>query len=186
MKRRSLIQSLGLASTHILFPSILAGFVSSCQNSSNTDTTIFVPAFFNPEELKLVAEVIDIILPATNSKSASEAKVQHFLDEVFEKCMPTAEQNLIKKGLSTLSIDFSSTSDKNELIKTIDQQAYSGDHQFIYFRLIKQYTLVGFFTSQEGMTVASNFAKFPGEFQGDIKIDEDALSLGKTDLRYYL
>jgi hypothetical protein len=185
LKRRSIIQSLGLASTHVLFPSILAGFVSSCQNTSNTDT-IFVPTFFNPKELKLIGEVIDIILPATNSKSASEVKVQHFLDEVFEKCMPTAEQNLIKEGLSTLSIEFSSTSDKNELIKIIDQQAYSGDHQFKYFRLIKQYTLIGFFTSQEGMTVASNFANFPGEFQGDIKIDEDALSLGKTDLRYYL
>jgi hypothetical protein len=185
MNRRALLQSLGLAATHALFPSILANFVAGCQDPARAKAN-FSPSFFSREEFEVIREVIDVILPATRSKSASEVNTHHFLDEVFDKCMPAEQQALIKEGLSTLIPEFLSAGNKQELLTEIDRKAYAGEKDAAYFRAIKQYTLVGFFTSQEGMTVASNFVKFPGDYQGEIPSDENTLNYGKTNLRYYL
>jgi hypothetical protein len=185
MNRRELIQSLGLASTHILFPSILVGFVSSCQDTAQTEDG-YIPVFFKQKELEVIKEVIDIMLPATKSRSASEVNTHRFLDEVFAKCMNADQQSLIREGLQKLVPQFMAAKNKQDLIAEIDQKAYSGDEASGYFRAIKQYAMVGFFTSQEGMTVASNFVKFPGDYKGEIPCDDNTLNYGKTNLRYYL
>lgn len=185
MNRRAVIQSLGLATTHALFPSILAGFVAGCRDT-NSVAEDYVPQFFRPQAFTMVREVIDIILPATKSKSASEVNTHWFLDEIFHKCMNAEQQALIREGIEKLASTFTGAKDKPALIAEIDQKAYAGDEEHGYFRAIKQYTLVGFFTSQEGMTVASNFVKFPGNYKGEIPSDENTLNYGKTDLRYYL
>lgn len=185
MNRRTLIQSLGLAATHALFPSILAGFVAGCRDTATTAED-YAPQFFRPEEFAVIREIVDIILPATKSRSAADVNTHHFLDEVFHKCMSAEQQGLIREGVTKLVPLLDKAQDKQALIAEIDQKAYAGEEEHGYFRAIKQYTLVGFFTSQEGMTVASNFVKFPGDYKGEIPADENTLNYGKTDLRYYL
>ncbi|MDH3650116.1 MAG: gluconate 2-dehydrogenase subunit 3 family protein [Saprospiraceae bacterium] len=185
MTRREAIESLGLVSTHVLFPSVLLGFVSGCQDPNKTIDD-HAPAFFNPEEFEIIRQIVDIILPSTKSKSASEVFTHHFLDEVFSKCMDVEQQALIRDGMATLVPAFLSSDDQNSLLEEVDQKAYGNDEAYAYFRVIKQYTLVGFFTSQEGMTRASNFVKFPGDYKGEIISEKQTLSYGKTNLRYYL
>ncbi len=185
MNRRKALQSLGLATTHTLFPSILAGFVASCQNPAVADED-YSPLFFTQEELQAVKEIIDIILPATKSRSAAEVNTHHFLDEVFAKCMNPVQQAAIRAGLKKLRPEFRAATDKLAFLKEVDRKAYAYEDDYAYFRTIKQYTLVGFFTSQEGMTVASNYVQVPGDYQGEVPSDENTLNQGKTDMRYYL
>jgi len=183
MNRRTVIQSLGVAATHVLFPSILMRFASSCQDPAREG---YAPAFFSPEEFDAIRQMVDVILPATKSKSASEVNTHQFLDEVFGQCMPAEQQAQIKAGLAKLVPRFLAAANKEELLREIDQKAYQGDEASAYFKAIKQYALIGFFTSQEGMTKASNYVKFPGDYKGEIGVDEHTLNYGKTDLRYYL
>lgn len=185
MNRRKLLQSLGLATTHALFPSILANFVTSCQDPSRAGEG-YVPAFFNQEEFRAVEKIIDIILPATKSKSAAQVNTHHFLDEVFHKCMDAGQQTAIKEGLAVLIPRFRDADDKLALLTEVDRKAYANEEGYAYFRTIKQYTLVGFFTSQEGVTVASNYVKFPGPYQGEVSSDENTLNYGRTYLQYNL
>lgn len=185
MKRREILQSMGLVATHVLFPSILSGFISSCQDPARAREG-YAPAFFSREEFETIKEIVDTILPTTKSVSASEVNTHLFLDEVFHKCMNAEQQALIKEGLEKVVPAFSSAENKLEVLAEIDRKAYEGDEGTAYFKVVKQYALVGFFTSQEGMTVASNFVKFPGNYKGEIPCDENTLNYGKTDLRYYL
>ena len=185
LNRRAVVQTLGLASSHILFPSILAGFISSCQAPSSRNE-IYTPQFFNTEEFAMIQKIVDLILPETHSKSASQVNTHHFLDEVFAKCLNAEQQTLIGAGLAELFLSFPKATNKLDLLQEIDRGAYTGKEAFAYFKMIKQYTLVGFFTSQEGMTQASNFIKFPGDYRGEIASDEQTLNYAKTNLRYYL
>jgi hypothetical protein len=185
MNRRAVIQSLGLISTHALFPSILAGFVSSCTQAPS-DHASSLPAFFSGEELEAMAEIVDLILPATKTRSASAVNTHHFLDEVFALCLNEDQQKLVREGLAKLLPGFAAATDKLSYLTEIDQKAYQNEVEWAFFRTIKQYTLVGFFTSQEGITQASHFAKYPGDYQGDVPVDENTLNLAKTNLRYYL
>lgn len=185
MDRRLMIKSLGAISSHAMFPSILAGFMASCQKPETAGLT-FKQTFFTDQEFELLQEVIDLIIPATQSKSASQVNTHFFLDEVFDKCLPDSRKAALKKGMVKLSEAMASPANKLEKLKEIDEKAYQNDPEFAFFRTIKQFTLVGFFTSQEGETIASNYVKFPGPYKGDIEMNEQTLNYGRTDLRFYL
>ena len=186
MKRRTIIQSFGLATTHALFPSILTGFLAGCANDSDSNKEKYEPIFFNQNEFGALEEIIDLIIPATKSASASATHCHHFIDEVFAKCLTAEQQSKIKKGLSTFLPQFNSSKNKFDLLNDLDQKAYSGDEASAWFIPLKQYAMVGFFTSQEGETRASNYIPAPGDYQGNISLDESTLNYGTTSLRYYI
>jgi Gluconate 2-dehydrogenase subunit 3 len=183
MNRRDIIRSMGLVSSHLLFPSILSGFIASCEKPQQTTTELL---FFEKAHFEAVREIIDMIIPATKTKSASEVNVHLFLDEIFAKCMAPEQQSLIKEGLGAFVPNFSTAENKGQLLAELDKNAFGGSEDAAWFRTIKQYTLVGFFTSQEGETKASNYVKIPGDYKPDVPVDENTLNYGKTGLQYYL
>lgn len=184
MNRRTVIQSLGLVTTHALFPSVLSGFLASC--GQRTPTSGYSPQFFSPEDLQLLAKVIDFILPATRTASASATGTHEFMDEVFAKCLTSDQQQLIREGFSAFRQKWETSQDPTALLSDVDQKAFSGDESQAWFVPIKQYALVGFFTSQEGTTKASHYVPVPGDYKADIPVDDTTLNYGLTSQRYYL
>jgi len=182
MDRRQVLQSLGLISAHALFPTVLTGFLASCNNKEGS----FTPEFFTHDELKTIEEVIDIIIPATKTFSASQTKAQYFLDQVFAKCLITEQQAIIKSGIAQMAKDLEGAKDKKQYITDIDKKAFDNNPDYAFFKTIKQYTLIGFFTSQEGTTKASNYVKVPVEYKGEVPVTENTLNYGKTNLQYNL
>ena len=79
---------------------------------------------------------------------------------------------------------FEAAPDKLQFITLLDKKAYDNDEAVAYFKTIKQYTMIGFFTSQEGTTKASNYVKIPTEYKSEIKTDASTLNYGKTFLHY--
>ena len=180
MNRREVFGSLTIISSHILFPGIVAGFITGCKK---TEETLF---FFASDQLLMVKEMIDLIIPETTTSSASQVSAHLFLDEIFGKCLPVEQQDMIKNGLNAFRNEFETASDKFTLLEKVDEEAFSGNKDYAWFIPIKQYTLVGFFTSKEGTTQASNYTPVPGDYQGEIPLEDDTLNYGLTALRYYL
>ena len=113
MNRRQLIQSLALVSGHAMFPSVLSSFLTGC---ANQDMSGYNPVFFTKEEYRSITEIIDIIIPATKTKSASQVNTQVFLDQVFSQCMTQEQQAVIKEGLKQLIPGFENAKDKLQYI----------------------------------------------------------------------
>jgi hypothetical protein len=181
MNRRQLIQSLAVVSGHAMFPTVLSSFLTGC---TNHDMSNYKPVFFTESEYKSIISIIDIIIPATKTKSASEVNTQIFLDQVFDQCMTAEQKSVIKDGLKQMIPAFEKAPDKLQFIVSLDKKAYDNDEGAAYFKTIKQYTMIGFFTSQEGTTKASNYVKIPDEYKSEIKPDANTLNYGKTFLHY--
>lgn len=181
MNRRQVIQAMALLTGHAMFPSVLSSFLTGC---ANKDMSTYAPAFFSKEEYKTVSEIIDIIIPATTTKSASQVNTQVFLDQVFSQCLTKEEQAPLKEGLQKLLDGFTNAKDKQQYIINIDKKAFDKDESVAYFKTLKQYTMIGFFTSQEGETKASNYVKVPEEYKSETALDGNTLSYGKTWLHY--
>ena len=181
MNRRQLIQSLAVVTGHAMFPTVLSSFLTGC---ANHDMSNYKPVFFTESQYKSIILIIDIIIPATKTKSASEVNTQIFLDQVFDQCMTTEQKSVIKEGLKQMIPAFEATPDKLQFIVSLDKKAYDNDEGAAYFKTIKQYTMIGFFTSQEGTTKASNYVKIPDEYKSEIKTDANTLNYGKTFLHY--
>jgi len=182
MNRRQLIQSIAVVTGHAMFPTVLSSFLTGC---ANHDMSNYKPVFFTESEYKSIISIIDIMIPATKTKSASEVNTQIFLDQVFDQCMTAEQKSVIKEGLKQMIPAFDATPDnKLQFIVSLDKKAYDNDEGAAYFKTIKQYTMIGFFTSQEGTTKASNYVKIPDEYKSEIKSDANTLNYGKTFLHY--
>jgi hypothetical protein len=183
MDRRAVIKSMGFLSLHALYPSVLAAFLSGCQSG---DARKMAAAFFSEEEMALVKEVIDILIPATRTCSASEVNVHLFLDDVFAACLNDDQKKLMREGITGLKNSWGNDKDKTAMVTALDKGAYGGQEKAAWFRTLKQYTMVGFFTSQEGTTRAGDYQKIPERYVGEIPIDEQTLAHGKTSLNFHL
>ena len=181
MNRRQLIQSLALASGSAMFPTVLSTFLTGC---ANKDMSAYKPVFFSDEEYRSVTSIIDIIIPATKTKSASQVNTQVFLDQVFDQCMDKDQQAVIKDGLKKMIPEFDKAEDKLQYITSLDKKAFDNDESAAFFKTIKQYTMIGFFTSEEGETKASNYVKIPDGYKPEIQLDDNTLNYGKTFLHY--
>lgn len=181
MNRRQLLQSMALLSGHTLFPSVLSSFLTGC---ANKDMSGYAPTFFSKDEFDMIPEIIDIIIPATKTKSASQVNTHVFLDQVFTQCLNKDQQALLKEGVKNLVKGFGDAKDKTQYLTDIDKKAFSNNESAAYFKTIKRYTMIGFFTSEEGETKASNYVKIPGEYKGEVPMDANTLSYGKTTLQY--
>jgi hypothetical protein len=183
MNRRDVIKSLGLISLHAFYPSVLAGFLSSCETGKDSEKHYI---FFDREEQVFIKDIIDSILPRTATKSASETGVHYFLDDVFSNCLNEDQKELIKEGLSKIKEAWKIEEDHNKTLNILDEKAYRGDENFAWFKIIKQYTLIGFFTGREGTTKAGDYQKVPDGFVGEIIIDPTTHAHSKTSLKFYL
>jgi len=144
----------------------------------------YAPTFFSKEEYNSIIEIIDVIIPETKTKSASQVNTQVFLDQVFSQCMTREEQAVLRAGLQPLISGFNSASDKLKYITEVDKKAFDNDENTAYFKTVKKFTMIGFFTSQEGETKAGNYVKIPGDYKGEIHLDDNTLNYGKTFLQY--
>jgi hypothetical protein len=183
MNRRELLQSLGVISAHAMFPAVLSGFLASC---TSTDKKAYAYSFFTDAEADTIIEAIDMIIPATKTQSASAVNTDVFLDQVFSKCMNSNQQQVIREGIAQLKTGLSSAPDKVQYLTEIDKKAYNDEEDAVYFKTIKQYTLIGFFTSQEGVTKASNYVKVPETYKGEIPASEETLNYGRTNMKFYI
>jgi hypothetical protein len=129
-------------------------------------------------------------LPATSTPGALDAQVPYFIDLVVKNCMNNKDQQLIKTGLQQMteqSPEFSSLSSKEKLeaVKKIDAAAFKDNSDQLWFRIIKKLALIGYFTSQEGMTKALNYVKVPGNYKACIPYKKGEKSMAKTFLMYW-
>jgi hypothetical protein len=183
MNRREVIKSFSLVSAHALFPSVLAGFLSACKSGTRLEEE---GHFTNPEEQKILKELIDIIIPKTKTSSASEAGVHIFLNSVFDKCFTPEQKDLMNKGFGELKATWADQTDKFKYVKSLDEKAFKGEDNYVWFKVLKQHSMIGFFTSQEGTTKAGDYQKIPDKFVGEITIDASTLGQSKTSLKYYI
>lgn len=144
----------------------------------------YQPTFFSKDEFKAITEIIDIIIPSTKTKSASQVNTHVFLDQVFTQCLSKEDQSKLKEGIKSLTKGFDKAMDKVQYIVHIDKKAFNKDESAAYFKTIKRFTMIGFFTSQEGEEKASNYVKIPSDYKGEIALDANTLNYGKTNLQY--
>jgi hypothetical protein len=168
MNRREVISSVAL----LLGGTILGSqvFLSGCKTAT-TDVVAFTP-----KDIELLNEIAETILPATSTPGAKEAKVGDFMAVIVKDCYKPEEAKIFMDGMLAIGPSFmkASTQERHDLLVKLDQEA--ADFQKIkkedqsphYFRMMKELTLWGFFTSEVGSTKALRYIAVPGKYDGCI------------------
>jgi len=154
-------------------------FLEGCTRTATKN----VESLFDTGTVDFLGDIADTILPPTSSPGAKEAGVGAFIPVMVRDCYTKEDQDTFIDGLSKIEDASKAKFDKKfqeldatertELLNTIDKEAK--DYQKSkgetapnhYFNLIKQLTLLGFFTSELGATKALRYVQVPGKYDGD-------------------
>jgi hypothetical protein len=93
MDRRIALKNMGLALGYTIATPTLLSLVQSCNTATTVDWT---PDFFTKEEGNVLYKLVDIILPKTETPSASEVNVHVFIDRFTNEVIDEGQQALIK------------------------------------------------------------------------------------------
>jgi hypothetical protein len=135
---------------------------------------------FSAQDIYLLDLIADTILPATETPGARDAEVGAFMTVMVADTYTASEQSIFFAGLETLNAeclsDFgvsfmaASQADRTALLERLDREQHeymrtrSGDLPVHYFRMLKELTLNGYFTSEIGYTEAMRYVESPGRF----------------------
>ena len=136
------------------------------------------------EDIAYLDEIAETIIPATDTPGAKAAKVGEFMNTMVTDCYDEKDQKIFLEGMTKVNEacnkahghDFMTASPEHrkELLTAIDKEAKdyqknkkNGDPNH-YFSLIKQLTLLGFFTSETGATKTLRYIAVPGKYEGCI------------------
>ena len=93
MDRRKALKDMGLAMGYIVATPTLIGLIQSCKDENVLEWT---PDFFTKSEGSVLSHLIDIILPKTDTPSATEVQVNIFIDKFATEVMEKEQQDFIK------------------------------------------------------------------------------------------
>lgn len=136
---------------------------------------------FTPANIALLDEVGETILPATSSPGAKAAQVGEFMKVYVTDCYPQASQDAFIKGINELdeaskklsgkSFMESTPEQRHDLLLNLEKEAREfnkehGTEPKHYYTMMKQLTLLGFFTSKTGSKDALRYVPVPGKYDG--------------------
>tara|TARA_B100000029_G_scaffold325983_1_gene318448 strand:- start:1869 stop:2429 length:561 start_codon:yes stop_codon:yes gene_type:complete len=98
MKRRDALKNIGLSAGMIIgTPSII-----SILNSCTTDPKTWKPIFLSEDQAKILKDIVDVIIPKTDTPSASEVNVIEFLDKYYKEVLDDERQKWLKETYNSL------------------------------------------------------------------------------------
>lgn len=144
------------------------------------------PAPFSQADITLLDDIADTILPRTSTPGAKDVGVGAFIARYSLKCYSEAELAILRGGLRTLGAEFRHAlpRQRTALLTRIDAEAKLQAHRQPehphYFSLLKQLTLLGYFTSEPGSTKALRYRPIPGKYKGIVPYKKGATSWAWT------
>jgi len=130
--------------------------------------------FFNALEMATLKTLVDVILPATDSPAASAADTHYFIDLAIPACASADAQKTFRTGLRALgakNFDRLAPAEQVALLKARAAADMELPYDQSFFKILKDYTLTGYFLSEVGATQALAYERVPGGYQGDLPLE---------------
>lgn len=191
MNRRDALKQTALMLGYTLSSSTLTSILNSCKSDP---TLAWQPVFFTEAQAKTISAMTECILPKTDTPGAREVMADQFVDKMVAEVLSREEQEHFMEGMKSFEQDCKQTHGKNftalseeqqtELLNNYDQQtpALTGSIWGFsvepveglppFFRVLKDFTLLGYFSSEQVANNILSYDPVPGAFLPCIPLTE--------------
>jgi hypothetical protein len=154
-------------------------FLSGCSRATPARQRAFTPA-----DIALMDEIGDTIIPATDTPGAKAAGIGQFMASMAIDCYDDASFAALHDGLGAVdaacrrdagtSFMSATPAQRTALLDKLDAEQRARSRRRTdgeaphYFRLMKELTLLGYFSSEIGCTQALRYVEAPGAYRGDV------------------
>lgn len=191
MNRREAIKRTSLLMGGAISASAMFGVLNGCK--PDRAAAGWAPEFFSAEEGDLVAQIAERIMPRTDTPGAMDAGVHTFIDKMMKDFYADDDRKPFHDWVKKVDADANAANGKNFLRLTPEQQdalltqydQAAADQRKAAegqppqpgakphpFQMMKELTLLGFFTSEIGANEFLRYEAVPGGYQGCIPYSE--------------
>ena len=170
MNRRDLLKKGVYGLAGVSLSSTLISTLQSC-----TSIEKYSPHYFSKTEFSLLSNIVDFLIPKTETPGALEMKVPQFIDIIISETYNNESKNNFSNKLKLLIEDFKSNNidlfDYNSMKSKFVNDFNNKTHQEIYNQ-IRDLTVWGFKTSKDIALNVLNYNPIPGYQLGCVDIDK--------------
>lgn len=154
---------------------------TGCKPKSNNKHAAIEQDFFTSTEIAFLDEVAETIIPRTDTPGAKDAKVGETITILVRDSYGKEDQKIFRDGMKAIDklsshqygADFMKLdpAQRTELLTQLDkeqklhQQNKKEEEPRHYFRMMRELTLLAFFTSEQGVTKVLRYAAVPGKYE---------------------
>jgi hypothetical protein len=158
-------------------------FLSGCKREDKA-----INELFTESDVGLMNEIGETIIPTTDTPGAKAVGIGSFMAMMVLDTYTPEDQQIFQAGLDKIRQDFETqygesfmeTSEEvrheylsrlNEELTVFTNNKKEGDKEH-YFRMLKELTLLGYFTSEIGATQALRYVETPGRYEACIPYEK--------------
>lgn len=181
MDRRQILKYSAMLTGAALCAPLTSIMLSGCSEKlHNRPISAISSKFFSPEDFKLITQIMDVLLPKTDSPSASEVKVNYILDNMFDQVYPSDYQQefvgkfvQLKSFLTSGNFDSLNTKEQETLLLSLESllEGQRNDAYWAYIDL-KQQTVAFYLNTEEIAENHLNYLPIPGEYKPCVSLEE--------------
>ena len=179
MDRREAIKRVGVLMGGVLSASTVAGVLGGCR--AEPSAVGYVPQTLSAPQDELVTVLAELIIPETDTPGAEAARVNAFIDKMLGEWFKDDERTRFLDGLTDVEARAQASYSKAFQALNLDEQtalltaledeaiAARSDSQAAgrpFFSMLKELTLVGYYTSEVGATQELRYERAPGRYDG--------------------
>ncbi len=134
---------------------------------------------FSPEDIAFLDEIGDTIIPETDTPGAKATGIGAFMVMMVQDTYDADQQKAFVDGLNMIRKDFKSTNgsdfveaspeDRLAYLNSMNEQfKTSKGEEVAVVNMLRDLTVLGYFTSEIGATQALNYVEVPGKFDACI------------------
>lgn len=178
MDRRELLKMVALATGGVVIGGEI--FLTGCKSK---DAAV-AGTTFSESDIAFLDEVAETIIPKTATAGAKEAEVGKFMTVMVNDCYEEPDQKIFHEGMKKLDdackkmhghgFMKADGGHRKELLISLDNEAKDymktkkKEDPNHYFTMMKQLTLLGYFTSKPGLEQNFNYQQVPGKYDGAV------------------
>jgi gluconate 2-dehydrogenase gamma chain len=188
MDRREALRRTALLMGGALSAPAIMGVLNGCTAKPDID---WKPEFLSKDQGAIITRIADIIIPATDTPGAKDVGVPGFIDKMLKDCYSKQDQELFMAGLKAFderadkemgdpfnSLDAEDQSSFVQAVHKEDVEKFSASRYARppvpkpFLLMVKELTLLGYFTSEVGATQVLQYVAVPGAYKGCLPLSE--------------
>ncbi|RED99889.1 gluconate 2-dehydrogenase subunit 3 family protein [Marinoscillum furvescens] len=179
IKRREALKRAAWFMGGVVSAPTVAGILNGCTPKPELAWT---PTFFTEDQALLVSEVAEGIIPETDTPGAKKLGVPAFIEEMVSVVFPSETREKFISALKVFENDckdqlgasfISLDSDQKKVFLNQKNDELKGrKSENAFFRMVKELTVVGYFTTEYGATQVLQYQAIPVEYHGCQPIEE--------------
>ena len=184
ISRREALHHLTLLVGGAISAPAVSAILSGCR--AEPAPAAWTPEALTTDQVDLLGTLVDLIIPPTDTPGAKDAGVPVFIDKLLRDWVESEDRVRFQTGLAAVNEEMQEThgvafreatpEQQNAFLTRLDQEAIQaredGADPLPFFATLKEWTLVGYYTSEIGATQELQWLAAPGRYDADLPLNE--------------